>query len=109
MSVLNDLKRELSVIGIAGVDQKGNYRVLSDIIEDFGLVYQKFFDAGVSTAEMKLLDQMYYDIINNWDKAVQDERNKSCSNRTQIRENQRTLEDYIELVGGTDQTFIRVL
>lgn len=90
MSVLNDLKRELSVIGIAGIDQK-------------------FFDAGVSTAEMKLLDQMYYDIINNWDKAVQDERNKSCSNRTQIRENQGTLEDYIELVGGADQTFIKVL
>ena len=30
---------------------------------------------------MKLLDRVYYDIVTDWDKLVEDEKNKDCNNR----------------------------
>jgi hypothetical protein len=31
---------------------------------------------------MKLLDKVFYDIVADWDRLVEDEGNKSCSNRS---------------------------
>lgn len=106
MNDLKDLKRQLSVIGIAGIDQKGNYRSAADIYKDIGVVYQKFYNAGVSTLEMKLLDRVYYDIRTDWDKLVEDERNKSCSNRSQTLEDEGSREKYKEMVGVANQSYI---
>ena len=106
MNKLEDLKRQLSVIGIKGIDQKGNYRSAADIYKDIGVVYQKFYNAGVSTSDMKLLDRVYYDIVTDWDRLVEDEKNKSCNNGTQTRKTSGTREEYKELVGETDKSYI---
>lgn len=106
MNNLVDLKRQLSVIGIKSKDQKGNYRSAADIYKNIGVVYQKFYNAGVSTSDMKLLDKVYYDIMTDWDRLVEDERNKSCSNRSQTLENKESREEYKEMVGVANQGYI---
>lgn len=106
MNTLNDLKRQLSVIGIKSADQKGNYRSAVDIYKDIGAVYQKFYNAGVFTLEMKLLDKVYYDITADWDRLVENERNKSCGNRSQTLENERSRVEYKEMVGVANQSYI---
>ena len=80
MNNLIDLKRQLSVIGIKSCDQKGNYRSAADIYKDIGVVYQKFYNAGVSTSDMKLLDRICYDIVRDWDRLVQQSIN--CCDRS---------------------------
>lgn len=67
MNVLNDLKRELAVIGVDCYNDK-KYRTTAQILKDIGGVYQKYSNAGVSVSNMKLLDQVYYDIIKDWDR-----------------------------------------
>ena len=109
MSDLNDLKRQLIVIGIQAIDQKGNYRAAADIYKDIGVLYQKFYNAGVSALTMKLLDKVSYDIITEWDRLVENEKNKSCSYGTQTGKNQGSREGYRVLVGRTDQEFISLL
>ena len=106
MNSLKDLKRQLSVIGIKSKDQKGNYRSAADIYKDIGVVYQKFYKAGVSTQTMKLLDRVCYDIVVDWDRLVEDERDKSCSNRSQTLENKESREEYKEMVGVANQSYI---
>ena len=106
MNNLIDLKRQLSVIGIRSCDQKGNYRSAADIYKDMGVVYQKFYNAGVSTLEMKLLDKVCYDIVRDWDRLVEDEGNKSRSNRSQTLENKESRVEYKEMVGATNQSYI---
>ena len=109
MNDLKDLKRQLSVIGIKSKDQKGNYRSAADIYKDIGVVYQKFYNAGVSTSEMKLLDKVFYDIVADWDRLVKNEEDKSCCNWAQAGKNQGSREKYRVLVGRADQEFISLL
>ena len=109
MNDLTDLKRQLSVIGIKSKDQKGKYRSAADIYKDIGVVYQKFYNAGVSTSEMKLLDRVYYDIAADWDRLVKDEGNKSCSNRSQTLEDERPRIEYKEMVGVANQSYIQLI
>lgn len=109
MNKLEDLKRQLSVIGIIGIDQKGNYRSAADIYKDIGVVYQKFYNAGVSTSDMKLLDRVYYDIMIDWDRLVENEKNKSCNNGAQVRKTSGTREEYTELVGGTNKSYVWIM
>ena len=109
MNKLEDLKRQLSVIGIAGIDQKGNYRSAADIYKDIGVVYQKFYNAGVSISDMKLLDKVCYDIVTDWDRLVRDEGNKSCSNRSQTLEDERSRIEYKEMVGVANQSYIQLI
>lgn len=109
MNNLIDLKRQLSVIGIKSKDQKGNYRSAADIYKDIGVVYQKFYNAGVSISEMKLLDRVCYDIVTDWDRLVEDEGNKSCSNRSQTLENERSRVEYKEMVGVANQSYIQLM
>lgn len=109
MNNLIDLKRQLSVIGIKSKDQKGNYRSTADIYKDVGAVYQKFYNAGVSIQTMKLLDRVFYDIVADWDRLVEDERNKSCSNRSQTLENEKSRVEYKEMVGVANQGYIQLM
>lgn len=106
MNTLKDLKKQLSVIGVKSIDQKGNYRSAADIYKDIGVVYQKFYNAGVLTSNMKLLNRVCYDIVTDWDRLVEDEKNKDCNNRAQTGKTSGTREEYIELVGETDKSYI---
>lgn len=70
MNCLDDLKRQLAVICVDYYKDRGNteYRTTAQILNDIGEVYQKYSNAGVSVRDMKLLDQVYYDIIKDWDR-----------------------------------------
>lgn len=70
MNCLDDLKRQLAVICVDYYKDRGNieYRTTAQILKDIGGVYQKYSNAGVSVSNMKLLDQVYYDIIKDWDR-----------------------------------------
>lgn len=67
LNILDDLKRELAVIGVDCYNDK-EYRTTAQILKDIGEVYQKYYNAGISLSNMKLLDQVYYDIIKDWDR-----------------------------------------
>lgn len=70
LNVLDDLKRQLAVICVDYYKDGSNteYRTTAQILGDIGEVYQKYSKAGVSVSNMKLLDQVYYDIIKDWDR-----------------------------------------
>lgn len=75
MNSLDDLKRQLAVICVdyyKYYKDKNNmeYKTAAQLLKDIGEVYQKYCNAGVSLRDMKLLDQVYYDIINDWDRLV---------------------------------------
>lgn len=116
MDDLNTLKRQLSIILVKSIDSNGVYRSAKQICKDIGSVYQKFYIAGVSTSVMKLLDKVFYNVVENWDRLVREElirekneRNKSSSNGSQTIENKESIEGYKVLVGRTDQEFISLL
>lgn len=109
MNTLKDLKQQLSILLIQYADEYGNYRSAADIYKDIGVLYQKFYNAGVSISEMKLLDKVCYDIVTDWDRLVENERNKSCGYGTQAGKNQGSREEYRVLVGRTNQEFISLL
>lgn len=75
MNCLDDLKRQLAVICVDYYKDRGNaeYRNAVQILNDIGEVYQKYSNAGVSLSNMKLLDQVYYDIIQDWDRLTKAE------------------------------------
>lgn len=80
MSNLNDLIRQLNVLLIKHKDAVGNFRTAAQILKDIGETYEKFYNSGVSAYQMKLLDQVYFDVIVNWDRLVQQSIN--CCDRS---------------------------
>ena len=72
MNSLDDLKRQLAVICVDCYKSRKSmeYRTAAQILKDIGEVYQKYYKMGVSLRDMKLLDQVYYDIINDWDRLI---------------------------------------
>lgn len=108
MNTLNDLKQQLSVLLIKYADEYGNYRSAIDIYEDIGVLYQKFYNAGVSTSDMKLLDKVCNDIMKDWDRLINEE-NKSCCNGTQTRKDFKSIGEYTLLVGQSNKEFTCLL
>ena len=72
MNSLDDLKRQLAVICVDYYKSRKSmeYRTAAQILKDIGEVYQKYYKMGVSLRDMKLLDQVYYDVINDWDRLI---------------------------------------
>lgn len=72
MNSLDDIKRQLAVICVDYYKSRSSmeYRTAAQLLKDIGEVYQKYYNAGVSLKHMKLLDQVYYDVINDWDRLV---------------------------------------
>ena len=75
MNCLDDLKRQLAVICVDYYKEGSNmeYRTIAQILKDIGEVYQKYYNAGVSLSNMKLLDQVYCDVIKDWDRLTKAE------------------------------------
>lgn len=111
MSNLNDLIRQLNVLLIKYKDAVGNFRTAVQILKDIGETYEKFYNSGVSAYQMKLLDQVYFDVMINWDQMVRkyNENFESCSDGTQTLEDKGAIGEYKEMVGGTDQVFIQLM
>ena len=106
MNSLEDLRKQLAVICVESRDKDGYYRTRQEILNDIGDVYTKYWNIGVSLSTMRLLDQVYKDIVKDWDDLTKEyQKNESCGNWSQIIESKREELEYIEMVNLDDQRY----